>query len=233
MKGVYGENAGVELESVPSVVMTWNQWREAYPDGLVLSDDTGFTRAYKRSPYGTYLAERSIIFPLTTRPVKALDPKAVIVGIKTEGGEKAFQEGAIVQQSGGVKNDVVGGVDVVAWRHPNGAMMIHESEDVSFVSLTDNGILDSDDNEWIVNDNLDLVFEEQVLHSGETIQTFWFIWSVLYPDSHIYGYVLGKGIVDGVVQLNEGEGVEDDDGNFHLDVNDPSFGAGTIEVERN
>ncbi len=229
--GVYGENAGVELVEQPSVVMTWGQWSTAHPDGLVLSDDTGFTREYTRSPYGTYLTAKVILFPTTNDPVRALEMKSIVVGVKTDGGSKAYQEGPIVQFSNSVKNDVVGETDIVVWRHEDGGMYIHLSEDVVFSSVTDIGILDREGNEWLLNDELELVFGDRVLARAETIQTFWFMWSVLHPDSHMYGNVRGKGLIDGSIDLKEGEGVKEEDGAVHLDVNDPGAGGFEFKAE--
>jgi hypothetical protein len=33
---------GTELEAFPVATVPWGDWRDAHPDGLVLSRDTGF-----------------------------------------------------------------------------------------------------------------------------------------------------------------------------------------------
>ena len=43
--GMIGELTGVELDDFPLSTVAWSTWRDANPDGLVLSEDTGFTPA--------------------------------------------------------------------------------------------------------------------------------------------------------------------------------------------
>src|SRR5918996_1160596 len=51
MKAVSGAQAGAELRWLPSEHMTWRAWREAHPDGKVLSTRTGHARDYSESAY--------------------------------------------------------------------------------------------------------------------------------------------------------------------------------------
>ncbi|MEX1345788.1 MAG: DUF3179 domain-containing protein, partial [Candidatus Limnocylindrales bacterium] len=49
--GIVGELTGAKLEFVPSQIISLDQFAAAYPDGAVLSRDTGFSRDYGRNPY--------------------------------------------------------------------------------------------------------------------------------------------------------------------------------------
>ena len=53
-KGIVGDLTGAKLEFVPSQLIGLDQFAEAYPDGQVLSRDTGFRRDYGRNPYVGY-----------------------------------------------------------------------------------------------------------------------------------------------------------------------------------
>ena len=53
-EGIIGELTGDDLESFPLSTVAWSTWRDANPDGLVLSRDTGFSRDYGRNPYPGY-----------------------------------------------------------------------------------------------------------------------------------------------------------------------------------
>jgi len=53
-KGIVGDLTGAKLEFVPSQLIGLDQFAEAYPDGQVLSRDTGFSRSYGRNPYVGY-----------------------------------------------------------------------------------------------------------------------------------------------------------------------------------
>ena len=43
-QGIVGELTGVELDAFPVATVPWAVWRDAHPEGLVLSRDTGFDR---------------------------------------------------------------------------------------------------------------------------------------------------------------------------------------------
>ncbi len=53
-QGIVGELTGAKLEFVPSQLIGFDQFAEAYPDGVVLSRDTGHRRDYGRNPYVGY-----------------------------------------------------------------------------------------------------------------------------------------------------------------------------------
>jgi hypothetical protein len=53
-QGIVGDLTGAKLEFLPSQLIGLDQFAAAYPDGLVLSRDTGFTRQYGRNPYVGY-----------------------------------------------------------------------------------------------------------------------------------------------------------------------------------
>jgi hypothetical protein len=53
-QGIVGALTGVELEAFPVATVPWGLWRDAHPDGLVLSRDTGFDRSYGDNPYLGY-----------------------------------------------------------------------------------------------------------------------------------------------------------------------------------
>jgi hypothetical protein len=54
MRAVTGPHAGRALPHLPFRMMTFAAFREAAPDGTVLSDDTGHDRDYSWSPYAGY-----------------------------------------------------------------------------------------------------------------------------------------------------------------------------------
>ena len=47
---IAGVLTGTELDTFPVATVSWRAWRDAHPDGLVLSRDTGFDRDYGREP---------------------------------------------------------------------------------------------------------------------------------------------------------------------------------------
>ena len=56
-EAIVGELTGTRLTFIPAAVVSWAQFREAYPDGQLLSRDTGFRRNYGLPPYSGYAAD--------------------------------------------------------------------------------------------------------------------------------------------------------------------------------
>ncbi|MFA5945408.1 MAG: DUF3179 domain-containing (seleno)protein [Patescibacteria group bacterium] len=60
---ISGHEHSMRLARYPSAVLTWSAWKDANPNGEVLSTETGFTRDYRRHPYGNYDKNASLFFP--------------------------------------------------------------------------------------------------------------------------------------------------------------------------
>lgn len=53
-EAVIGPLTGTKLTFVAARILSWGEWKAAYPDGLVLSTDTGISRPYGTNPYVNY-----------------------------------------------------------------------------------------------------------------------------------------------------------------------------------
>jgi hypothetical protein len=53
-KGIIGAYAGNTLKQIPASIVAYGDFRAAYPAGLVLSDETGYSRPYGKNPYKGY-----------------------------------------------------------------------------------------------------------------------------------------------------------------------------------
>ncbi|MBD3225299.1 MAG: DUF3179 domain-containing protein [Caldithrix sp.] len=89
MKAVNGPEAGAELTWLPSEHLTWKAWREKYPNGQVLSTDTGFDRNYGGEAYASYFASDETMFSVPHKR-KELANKAWVVGVIINGQAKAY-----------------------------------------------------------------------------------------------------------------------------------------------
>ena len=76
--GIAGPRANNSLERIPSVKTTLGDWLEKHPDSKILSTDTGYSRDYQRSPYGTYTQNKKLIFPVRNQEERDLHPKAIV-----------------------------------------------------------------------------------------------------------------------------------------------------------
>jgi hypothetical protein len=63
-KGIVGPLTGETLDLVPVTMTRWSRWREAHPDTLVLSTDTGFEEDYSGDPYAEYRSTDRLFFPV-------------------------------------------------------------------------------------------------------------------------------------------------------------------------
>jgi Protein of unknown function (DUF3179) len=89
MKAVSGAQVGAELRWLPSGNSTWHAWREAHPDGKVLSRQTGHDRDYSEHAYATYERSDETMFPVRwSRP--ELSKKSWVIGVIVNGQAKAY-----------------------------------------------------------------------------------------------------------------------------------------------
>jgi hypothetical protein len=93
------------LRQLPSVHTTWKGWRAKYPDTLVLSDKTGYSRDYRRDPYEGYWASSDILFPVNNHSAK-FHPKETVLGVVIDGIAKAYPFSALQKAKEGFKDRV-------------------------------------------------------------------------------------------------------------------------------
>ena len=89
MKAVSGPSVGKALPWLPIEHMTFKAWREKYPEGQVLSTDTGAQRNYQANAYAAYFASDKTMFPVPhTR--SELSIKTPVLGVVIDGKAKAY-----------------------------------------------------------------------------------------------------------------------------------------------
>ncbi|MEX0995598.1 MAG: DUF3179 domain-containing protein [Flavobacteriaceae bacterium] len=88
-EAVAGPLKGTNLQILPTANTTWKNWKERYPNTLVLSKDTGFNRNYSRNPYPGYDNSDAIYFPLANYDDR-YPPKEYVIGIEVNGKFKAY-----------------------------------------------------------------------------------------------------------------------------------------------
>ncbi|PIQ80131.1 MAG: hypothetical protein COV79_02130 [Parcubacteria group bacterium CG11_big_fil_rev_8_21_14_0_20_41_14] len=88
-QAIAGEVAGQALEILPSDVTTFGEWKKKFPDGHVLSRNTGADRFYGVDPYGDYYSNDDIFFRVSAEDDR-LEKKDFILGIVVNGKTKAY-----------------------------------------------------------------------------------------------------------------------------------------------
>ncbi len=111
-KAIVGELTGAQLTYRPASIIAWADFKAAYPNGKVLSRDTGFSRPYGENPYAGYddVNNPPFLYRGPETP-GILPPVARVLTIDLNGETVAYPYDVL--QKVGVVNDTVGGTDVV------------------------------------------------------------------------------------------------------------------------
>ena len=97
-RAIIGNLVGARLEWVPATIVSFGQFREAFPDGLVMSEDTGWFREYGQNPYVNYDSPAHQPFLYYGQLDDRLPPKIRVVSIETPGGETYAYPRDLVQE---------------------------------------------------------------------------------------------------------------------------------------
>ena len=109
-EGIVGTHAGESLKRIPFDLAYWKDWKQLYPNSMVLSTDTGFTRPYGVDPYGDYYTSDQLFFPISNVD-KRLGLKEMVVGLGNGDQYKAYMLHQI--ESSKVIEDKVGNKSIV------------------------------------------------------------------------------------------------------------------------
>ncbi len=208
-QAVAGPLTGTELEFVPARILSWGDWSEAYPDGLVLSTETGVTRDYGTNPYTGYDdEEQPFLF------VGDLDPrlpaKEHVLGIAGED-VIAFPYSELAERASGGATVVQGSFGgerlVIFWQTGTvsalDAAQIPESSDVGAAAayvpvvdgkrltfeVQDGRIVDEQTGSlWSIDGRaFDGPLAGTRLEVALAIDSFWFDWAAFHPETEVFG----------------------------------------------
>ena len=208
-RGIVGSYTGTALEFLPSQLISWAQFRELHPEGVVLSRDTGHVRSYGSNPYAGYDRVDSNPFLLDDRTLidGRLNPKVRIVGVVIGEDEVAYPLPELAKV--GVVNDTVGGEPIVVLWVPGtvsglGAATVAGGEEVGtavvFSRTTEDGtVLEFEAAEaagmrdsatgstWTLDGvAIDGPMAGERLEPVPNDQPFWFAWAIFRPDTTIW-----------------------------------------------
>jgi len=120
-KAIVGELVGRELKEISIDTVVWRDFKKLHQDAQVLSQDTGFTRAYGNDPYGSYYEDSFLFFPVENEDNR-IHAKDVIFGIEVGGAYKAYREEDLIKVS--EIEDTVNGVKIKISRDEAGIVRI-------------------------------------------------------------------------------------------------------------
>ena len=190
---------GPEVTTIPDrlqvVETTWENWLEMYPDTELLSDITGFSRNYNRYPYGSYLQNENLLFPVANMNDRRLPRKARVLGINAGDRSRIYP---IENFSAGVEviNDELGGMPIVVAGSNNknfGVVYNRELEDctvLDFEPVQDAlpiVMRDSEGNEWdVFGTAVSGPRTGQQLQKTNSYIAFFFAWTAFFPGAEIH-----------------------------------------------
>ncbi len=188
-KGIVGKYSGYELKRVPFDLAYWKEWKDLYPNALVLSTDTGSTRPYDTDPYGNYYTTPEIYFPVEHRD-DTLGPKELVMGLEDNSNYKAYKLNDIENKK--VINDSVGEKKVLF-------VSLYPFMVRSYDRILDGNVLEFQlDNNKLIDKQTgsEWNFEGQAISGslkGKQLArlaldpSFWFSWAAFHPDTELYG----------------------------------------------
>ncbi len=162
MKAVCGPAAekGLELEPLPSALLTWSDWRRRHPETTVLSTSTGHRRSYGRNPYAGYFRTDRLMFPVSAgeAALRGHRNKEVMVVVRVGGATRAYAVSDVAQAAGedGTFEHRLGGARV----------RFHYAEEGKTVRVEPVRVPQGRD--------------------FAVAYTFWFAWRAMHPDGDVF-----------------------------------------------
>ncbi|MBI3244682.1 MAG: DUF3179 domain-containing protein [Chloroflexi bacterium] len=205
-QAIAGELTGAQLVFRPASIISWADFKANYPDGKVLSRDTGFSRPYGDNPYVGYDDVNNP--PFLYRGPKTpgeLPPVARVLTINLNGEAVAYPYDILQQMS--VVNDTVGGTEVVvlwaagtasaldgdtvAGGRDVGAANAYEREldgqALTFALDSSKIVDDETGSEWdVLGQAVNGPLTGKQLTPVVAVNHFWFSWAAFKPETRIY-----------------------------------------------
>lgn len=88
-QAIAGPLKGQRLQQIALEHTSWSDWRTRHPQTQVLSQNTGYRRDYRRSPYAGYADSERLMFDVSARD-RRFHPKEWVIGIELNGVTKAY-----------------------------------------------------------------------------------------------------------------------------------------------
>jgi hypothetical protein len=203
-QAIAGVLTGIELDTHPVSTVAWGDWRNAHPDGLVLSRDTGHDRDYGRNPYPGYDDINNPPFLFDGEVDGRLAAKTRVVGVGLDSAPTAIRLDPLLEV--GVVAFELNGVPTVAWALPGttsaldagevtdgrdvGATGVfvatHDGQTLTFTRTNDGFVDTQTGSRWnIFGTAVEGPLRGTQLDAVEHVDTFWFAWAAFAPSTII------------------------------------------------
>jgi thiol-disulfide isomerase/thioredoxin len=205
-EGIAGEFTGRQLTFVPASMISRADFKATYPDGTVLSRETGYSRNYGRNPYTGYDdVNRSPFLYVGPETPGTLPPMARVLTVDLNG--EAVGYPYEVLQEVRVVNDTVGGVPIVVLWAPGTASALDagsvaggddvgaattfsrelDGQTLTFVFDGDRIVDEQTGSEWdVLGQAVSGSLAGSQLTPVVSINHFWFSWAAFRPETRVY-----------------------------------------------
>ena len=203
-EAIVGELTGRQLKLLPSSIISWQDFKAAYPDAAILSRDTGHRRDYGQNPYAGYdRADRSP-FLFSGDPDDRLLPMERVAALTIGDSAAAFPFSLL--ETAGVVHYTVGGQDLAVLFQPGTRSALDAPSIANSRAVGATGVFDRDLNgqkltfqpagagftdaetssQWnILGQATAGPLAGQQLTPIVHANHFWFAWAAFRPDTEI------------------------------------------------
>lgn len=186
---VVGEKIDTTLERIPSTVVSWGVFRSTYPNGSVLSRQTGVTRDYTRDPYGAYATNNTIEFPINAKDDR-FHPKTVVYGVDTGSDQKAYLSETLKKQT--VLNEHIGPLfALVVYDETLGTVRAFDRvvgpQELTFQGEKDVLVDTQTGSRWNLGGKaFSGALQGERLREVPIQQSYWFSWFATHPSTQVH-----------------------------------------------
>lgn len=202
-RSVVGVLTGAQLESIPSPLLSWGDFRANYPTGQVLDwNATGHRRDYGRNPYVGYDNEDTRPFLFRGDADDRAKAKQRVVGVAAGGEAVAFTLDHISGGEAKATNASVGELPIVIlWKAGQSSALdtqdqfsgkdvgsvgvfnpVVDGVPLTFTAVGDVFVDDNTSSTWtIIGEAVDGPLQGTRLERLDHLDTFWFAWASYRP----------------------------------------------------
>ncbi|MCZ6553749.1 MAG: DUF3179 domain-containing protein [SAR324 cluster bacterium] len=124
-EGIVGTHAGKKLTFLSAPLVAYETFRRAFPEGQVLSKDTGFARPYGNNPYVAYDSPGGRPFLYRGEIDPRLAPMERVVTVESGGWARAYPYALLAKE--GVVQDSLNGSELVVFHQPGARSALDRS----------------------------------------------------------------------------------------------------------
>ncbi len=193
-QSVQGQRSSEVPDRIQVIETTWGTWRNMYPDSLVMTRDTGFSRDYDSYPYGDYRFSNELLFPVSSTDNR-LHPKERVIGIRSGATSKVYQLSGfgdttqVINDSFAGQSIIVVGVSnqdiaaIYSRELPDGTVLTFSALDGQLPNIME----DTEGNTWdVFGRAVSGPRTGERLSMTQSYTAMWFAWAAFFPGAEIH-----------------------------------------------